>query len=320
MPPIDPSWTALNIKAQSKARESVKNFSFHKPKTIEQAVDLLRRHGESGAVLAGGTDLLVEMKQNLRTPAHVIDVKGIRELGEITKNEDGSLVIGATVTLSSLNDSHFLEMGWNLLSQAASRVGSAQVRNRATLGGNICHASPSGDTLPALLCLDARMKLIGPQGEREVPAEEFFLGPGRVALRPAELLAGVILPGISSGLRGVYKKFSLRRMMDLALVGVGVLGEVDSTGNAFRDIRIGLGAVAPTPIRAKKAEKALTGIQLTPKKLEEISRLAAEEASPISDIRGADWYRKEMAFHLTQEALEEIWNIGTPDVSGSLKR
>lgn len=298
----------------------MKHFSFHKPETVEQAVSLLRRYGGNGAVLAGGSDLLVEMKENLRTPTHVIDIKGIRELGEIRKNEDGSLMIGAAVTLRSLSDSHFLEMGWNLLSQAASCVGSAQVRNRATLGGNICHASPSGDTLPGLLCLDARMKLIGPQGEREVPAEKFFLGPGRIALGPAELLAGVILPGIPPTFRGVYKKFSLRRMMDLALVGVAVLGEVDSAGNIFRDIRIGLGAVAPIPFRAKRAEEAFTGVQLTPKRLEEFSRLVAEEATPISDIRGADWYRKEMVFHLTQEALGEIWKKGTPDFSGSMER
>jgi carbon-monoxide dehydrogenase medium subunit len=164
------------------------------------------------------------------------------------------------------------------------------------------------------------MKLIGPQGEREVPAEKFFLGPGRIALGPAELLAGVILPGIPSTFRGVYKKFSLRRMMDLALVGVAVLGEVDSAGNTFRDIRIGLGAVAPTPIRAKRAEEAFTGVHLTPQRLEEFSRLVAEEATPISDIRGADWYRKEMVFHLTQEALGEIWKKGTPDFSGSMEK
>jgi aerobic carbon-monoxide dehydrogenase medium subunit len=298
----------------------VKQFSFHKPETVDKAVSLLRRYGENGALLAGGTDLMVEMKRNLRNPAHVVDIKGIRELGEIITNADGSLLIGAIVTLQSLTDSKSLKMGWNLLAQAASRVGSVQVRNRATLGGNICHASPSGDTLPALLCLDARMKLFGPQGEREIPAAEFFLGAGQVALGTAEFLTGIILPKISSGLCGVYKKFSLRRMMDLALVGVAVLGELDSTGNTFRDIRIGLGAVAPTPIRAKKAEKAFIGIQMTAKRLEEISRLAVEEASPISDIRGADWYRKEMILHVTREAVGEVWRNGKPDFSGSLER
>jgi carbon-monoxide dehydrogenase medium subunit len=298
----------------------MKPFIFHKPETVEQAVNLLRRYGENGAVLAGGTDLLVEMKRNLRNPAHVVDIKGIRKLGEITTNADGSLLIGAIVTLQSLSNSPSLKMGWNLLAQAASRVGSVQVRNRATLGGNICHASPSGDTLPALLCLDARMKLIGPQGEREIPAEEFFLGPGQVALGSTEFLAGIILPGISPGLRGVYKKYSLRRMMDLALVGVAVLGELDPTGNTFRDIRIGLGAVAPTPIRAKKAERAFIGNKMTVKRLEEISRLAVDEASPISDIRGADWYRKEMLLHITREAVGEVWRNGTPDFSGSLER
>jgi carbon-monoxide dehydrogenase medium subunit len=202
-------------------------------------------------------------------------------------------------------------MGWNLLAQAASKVGSVQVRNRATLGGNICHASPSGDTLPGLLCLEARFKIIGPQGEREIAAEEFFLGPGQVALGPAELLTGILLPKGSLPLRGVYKKFTLRRMMDLSLVGVAVLGELDETGDTFRDIRIGLGAVASTPIRATKAEIAFTGDKITEERIEEISWLAAEEASPISDIRGADWYRKEMIYHLMREAIREIWRNRT---------
>jgi carbon-monoxide dehydrogenase medium subunit len=285
----------------------MKHFSYHKPGTIEEAVTFLGRYEGKEAVLAGGTDLLVEMKRNLRTPVHVVDIKGIEKLGEITTNRDGSLLIGATVTLQSLNTSPFLNMGWNLLAQAASKVGSVQVRNRATLGGNICHASPSGDTLPALLCLEARFKIIGPQGEREIPAEDFFLGPGQVALGRTEILTGILLPNISLPLRGVYKKFTLRRTMDLSLVGVAVLGELDDTGNTFRDIRIGLGAVASTPIRARKAEITFTGDKMTEKKIEEISWLAAEEANPISDIRGDDWYRKEMIHHLMQEAIREIW-------------
>jgi CO/xanthine dehydrogenase FAD-binding subunit len=289
----------------------MKHFSYHKPGTVEQAVTFLRRYEGKESVLAGGTDLLAEMKRELRTPVHVVDIKGIEKLEEITTNADGSLLIGATVTLQSLSTSSFLKRGWNLLAQAASKVGSVQVRNRATLGGNICHASPSGDTLPGLLCLDACFKIIGPQGEREIPAEKFFLGPGRIALEPAEFLTGILLPNISLPLRGVYKKFTLRRMMDLSLVGVAVLGDLDETGNTFRDIRIGLGAVASTPIRARKAEIAFTGDKITEERIEEISLLAAEEASPISDIRGADWYRQEMIYHLMQEAIREIWRNRT---------
>jgi carbon-monoxide dehydrogenase medium subunit len=287
----------------------MKHFSYHKPATIEEAVTFLRRYEGKEAVLAGGTDLLVKMKQNLRTPVHVVDIKGIERLREITTNRDGSLLIGAAVTLQSLSTSSFLNRGWNLLAQAASKVGSVQIRNRATLGGNICHASPSGDTLPALLCLEARFKIFGPQGEREIPAQDFFLGPGQVALGRTEILTGILLPKNSLRLRGVYKKFTLRRMMDLSLVGVAVLGELDDTGNTFRDIRIGLGAVASTPIRARRAEITLTGDKMTAKRIEETSRLAAEEAHPISDIRGDDWYRKEMIHHLVQEAIREIWRM-----------
>ena len=284
----------------------MRKFAYHQPKNLEAAFRLLDRYGEDGAVLAGGTDLLVEMKKRRRSPSHLIDIKGLKSLGGLSPGAEGSLRIGPLTTLSTLSHSPLLADGWSLLAQAASKVGSLQVRNRATLGGNICHASPSGDTLPALLCLDARLKLACRGGERTLPLKEFFLGPGRCALGPGEVLAEILLPPTAAGARGVYKKFSLKRAVDLAVAGVAVLGSFDPSTGMMGNIRVSLGAVAPTPIRAEKAENVLREAPISEDLIHKAAVSAAEEARPISDMRGAEWYRREMIRRLTAEAVREI--------------
>ncbi len=283
-----------------------KSFSYHKARGIGEALDLLRRYGEGAAVLAGGTDILVEWKNGLRSPTHLIDIKGILSLEGIRLHPEGSLRIGPLTSLEDLSRSPLLEKGWSLLAKAASKIGSWQVRNRGTLGGNICHASPCGDTLPALLCLEATLIIAGKEGERVIPLEDFFLGPGQCALAPGEIFTGVLLPAAPGGSRGVYEKFSLRRAMDLAVVGVAVLGAVDPKEGVFSDIRIGLGAIAPTPLRARKAEALLKGARASQEMIREAAECAKEESAPITDIRGSEWYRREMVGHLTEEALREI--------------
>ena len=199
------------------------------------------------------------------------------------------------------------------MAQAASKIGSWQVRNRGTLGGNICHASPSGDTLPALFCLGARVKMISPRGERSMAIEEFFLGPGQSALESGELLMEVVLPPLPAGAKGAYKKFSLRRAMDLAMVGAAVLAWGDLAMKRIEDVRIGLGAVGPKPIRARRAEQALKSMEITEAALAKAAELAAEETAPISDIRGSDWYRREMTKQLIEEAVREILGLSQPN-------
>jgi carbon-monoxide dehydrogenase medium subunit len=284
----------------------MKKFSYHKPRSLEQAFGLLSRHKEDAAVLAGGTDLLVEMKRRIKAPSHVIDIKALSFLDGVAANPDGSLRVGPLTTLQALSRSPLLGNGWSLLAQAASQVGSLQVRNRATLGGNICHASPGGDTLPALLCLNAQVKLARRGSERNLAIQDFFLGPGKCALQPDELLTEIFLPPSPSGSRGVYKKFSLRRAMDLAVVGVAVLGVLDPSRKVFKDLRIGLGAVAPTPLRARKAEKILINAEINEDLVRQASGLASEEAIPLSDLRGSEWYRREIIRHLAEEAIKEI--------------
>lgn len=289
------------------------NFTYHKPKNLEEAMGLLQRYGDKTAILAGGTDLLVELKRGLRHPAHVIDVKEVPELDCLEKTAGGEFRLGPLTTLQSLSSADALQGGWNLLAQAASKVGSWQVRNRGTLGGNICHASPSGDTLPALLCLGARVKMISSRGERSMGIEEFFLGPGETALKSGELLTEVVLPPIPAGAKGVYKKFSLRRAMDLAMVGVAALAWGDFAKKRVLDFRIGLGAVGPKPIRGRKAEQELKSAEITEAVLVRSAELAVEETIPISDVRGSDWYRREMTKQLVEEAIREILGLSQPN-------
>jgi carbon-monoxide dehydrogenase medium subunit len=291
----------------------MRKFGYHRPRDLEQALELLSRYGERAAVLAGGTDLLVEWKQKLKSPSHLIDIKGISSLEGILGESEGSLQIGPLTTLTALSLLPVLAEERNLLAQAACKVGSLQVRNRATLGGNICNASPSGDTLPALLCLDAKVEIASKRSERILPLGEFFLGPGLSALRPDELLVRILLPLPPAGSKGIYKKFSLKRAVDLAVVGVAVLALFDPSGQVLQDIRIALGAVAPTPIRAEKAEKLLRKSTVDGRTIKEAAQAAAEEARPISDLRASEWFRREMIFHLTEQALREI--VGQGDQS-----
>ena len=193
-----------------------------------------------------------------------------------------------------------------ILAEAASKLGSYQIRNRATIGGNICNSSPSGETLTALLCLDARFRLTGVKGEREILAENFFVEAGKNVCRREEFLTQVILPPLPLDFIGVYKKHSLRNAVDLAVVSVAVLGSFDRSRQLFRDIRIGLGAVAPTPIRARKAENILVGVEMSQHLIGEAAVVASEDAQPISDIRASKWYRTEMVKYFVPVALEEV--------------
>ncbi len=282
------------------------SFSYHKPESLGEAIALLGEHGENASILAGGTDLLVQLKKGGKGVDHVVDIKGIPTLDEICRDEAGHVHIGPLVTMQALSESPALQAGSGILAQAASKLGSLQIRNRATIGGNICNSSPSGETLPALLCLEARFRLAGVRGDREIPAEDFFLGPGENVCGDDELLSEIILPSPLPDSVGVYKKHSLRNAMDLAVVGVAVLGTYDRLRRMFKDIRIGLGAVAPTPIRARKAENILTGVEAGEGLIRDTAEAASKEVQPISDVRASKWYRTEMVKHMIPVALEQL--------------
>jgi carbon-monoxide dehydrogenase medium subunit len=255
--------------------------------------------------LAGGTDLLVKIKAGKLKPSVLIDLKKIPGLSGITTSGQ-SIEIGALTTVRDIETSPLIIEQLNMLSTAAGKLGSVQVRNRATIGGNLCNAAPSAETAPSLLCLEAETEIIGNRGVRRVPLENFFSGPGQTVLREGEFLHKIVLPIPTITTRGVYYKLSVRKAMDIAFVGVAVL--VDITDEKINKVRIGLGAVSPTPMLVKEAENILVGQKLSLDLAKEVADVAAKACQPISDIRASAAYRREMVRNLTLQGLFEIYN------------
>jgi len=281
-------------------------FEYLEPTTIEEAIVLLARHGEQARVLAGGTDLLIRMKARQWRPQYVVNIKGIPGLRGISQN-GGGLSIGALTTVREVETSPVIRQNYGSLAYAASQLGSIQVRNSATIGGNLCNAAPSAELAPPLLGLGATARIRGPQGERNVPLEEFFTGPGKTVLGPGELLVGLEVPAPAPGSGNAYIKHSPRRAMDIAVVGVAAW--VLQEEGLCRDCRIALGAVAPVPMRARNAEATLRGQPLTDELLAKAGQAAMAECSPIDDIRGSAEYRREMVRVLTQRAVKQAGGL-----------
>lgn len=277
-------------------------FDYLEPSTLDEAVALLGRHGDLAHVLAGGTDLLVEIKEHLRRPQYVVDIKRIPGMDELSYDPREGLRIGALVTTRALEVMPEIRRHYPGLWQALRELGSIQVRNRATLAGNICRASPSADTLPPLIADGARVRCYGGEGARELPLEDFFTGPGRTRLRPDELLTEIIVPPPPARCGKAYIKHGRRKAMELATVGVAVCVALEN--GRFREVRVCLGAVAATPIRARSAEVLLAGQAPDAARLAEAARAARDESRPISNVRGSAAYRREMVEVLTRRALE----------------
>jgi len=284
----------------------MKKFEYFEPSTLEEAFSLLNKYDGEIKVLGGGTDLLVAMKERELTPPYIMNIKGIPGLDYIKYEEKGDLRIGALTTIRTIETSKVIREKFSVLAQAAGLLGSIQVRNRATIGGNLCNAAPSAETAPALIGLKAKMKLVSSKGERVVPLEEFFVGPGVTVLKKGEILSEIIVPFSPSYTKGVYIKYSPRKAMDIAVVGVAVVATLSTEEKVWEDVNIVLGAVAPTPLRARKAEEALRGKKISEDLVEKAGQLAYEEVCPISDVRASDDYRKEMVKVLVEKAIREI--------------
>jgi carbon-monoxide dehydrogenase medium subunit len=281
----------------------MKRFQYFEPATLEEASGLLKRYQGKASVLAGGTDLFVEIKESIRSPEYVIDIKRIPGMDRFSFDPEAGLRIGALVTTRDLEVSPVVRQHYPGLLQALRQLGSIQVRNRATLAGNICRASPSADTLPPLIVDGAKLRLHSEGGERTVLREEFFTGPGKTVLGPTELVTEIVVPAPSRHTGKHYIKHGRRKAMELATVGVAVCLTLE--GKSCREIRIGLGAVAPTPIRARHAEAIVVGKNLTDSLIEKAAEAAMHESKPISNVRGSADYRKEMVRVLTRRAIEE---------------
>jgi carbon-monoxide dehydrogenase medium subunit len=277
-------------------------FEFYQPATLAEASRLVKENGAGGRFLAGGTDLVIAMKEKGLLPRYVVDLKRLPGLSGIREEADGSIAIGALTTMYAVETSPLIRRKYPFLSQSAAEVGSIQIRNRATIGGNMANATPSADTAPALVALDASARISGLNGSRTVALEQFFKGPGQTVMSTEEILTEISIPRTAPELVGDYIKFSPRDMMDLAYVGVAVAFNFGSDKRCER-VRIVLGAVAPTPLRARDAESLLEGQTLTEALAAQAGDAAARESRPISDVRSSAEYRRAMVAVMTKRAL-----------------
>lgn len=266
------------------------------------AVALLAEHGPSVKILAGGTDLLVDLKLATDVPQVVVDISRAEDLKQIAMTDQG-LTIGALATHTQIMRSPLIRDLVPVLAAAARTIGAVQTRNLGTLGGNLATGVPSMDSGPALYALEALITMIGAAGRRRVPIAEFFVGPRKTILKPDELLAEVVIPEVNLGKPADFQKFGLRKGQALALASVAASCRVDRDRHAFVAPRIALGAVAPTVMRAPQAEAYLEGRRITPEAMAEAGRIAAAEARPITDFRAPAQYRRELVAVLTGRAL-----------------
>ncbi len=279
-------------------------FDYLSPKTVNEACSLLDEYGRQAKVIAGGTDLLLSLKKKKLSPRYLVNIKGIPDLNYISYNEAIGLNIGGLTTLQSIASSPIIKDKFNILSIACNKIGSPQVRNMGTIGGNICNGGPSQDSVPSLLVLGAKLKLVSLKGERRIPIEEFFLSPFQTALRDSELLTMIEIPPMPPRSNGCYQWLTKRTEFDETLVGVAILMTLDSTGSTCQDLKIGLCSVAPTPIRARGAEGVLRGRKVENRTIKEVAMVAAEETKPRSRAE----YRRRMTAVLVERAVNEVWH------------
>jgi carbon-monoxide dehydrogenase medium subunit len=279
-------------------------FDYLVPKTLDEALSLLSQYKGKAQVIAGGTDLVPKLKRReIKAPEYVIDLKGIPDLDYIKYDEGSGLSLGALTTIHAVETSPVIQEKFSVLFQAAESMASIQVRNRGTVAGNLCNAVPSADTAPALLTLEAKLRLISPKGERIVNIEDFFTGPKETAATDDEILQEIQVPSLPASSRGGYLKLTLRRAMDLAIVGVAVVAIPED--GVCKDIRIALGAVSPTPVRVREAEAVIKGQRLSDELIERAAQIAAEGCCPISDHRASAEYRTDMVKVLTMRAINQ---------------
>src|SRR3989304_6528029 len=314
----------------------MKKFDYFKPKTFEEALTLVAKYGEKAKLIAGGTDVIVMIKQKAVAPDVLISLQGIPGLDQIKYN--GSLTIGPMVTHRAIEKSEVIKKNFSALADAVDYLGSIQIRNVATIGGNICTAAPSADTATPLLVLGTQVRIQNPKEERTLPIEEFFKGPGETVLKTGEMVKELFIPERLPHTGSAYYKLQRRLALDLPILGVSVLLSLDKnkvtcsdmlcTASPIssilhqmeedeivcREVRIGLGVAAPTPMRALKAEALLRGKKLSDELLEGVAKNASQEAPPGDSIRGEAWYRKDMIRVLVKRmAMKSIERVVQPE-------
>ncbi len=280
-------------------------FEYFEAQTIEEAVSLLSKYGDKAKVLAGGTDLIVMMNQRTIIPKYIINVGCIADLNYIRFDDEEGLKIGALTTIRDIEQSPQLQSRYRLICQAASQMASIGIRNVATVGGNLCNAVPSADMAPPLIALSAVAKVVSSAGERIILLEDFFTGPGTTVLGTDELLTEIQVPNLPAHTAGVYLKLGAKGLGDLATVGVAAVITLGSVDGGCADVKVVLGAVAPTPMRARQAEAVLKGKKIDEELTIKAAQSASDESSPIDDVRASAEYRREMVKVLARDAIKQ---------------
>jgi CO/xanthine dehydrogenase FAD-binding subunit len=278
----------------------VRRFEMVLPATVEECLRVLGERGGDAKLVAGGTDLLPQLKNGLLKPACVVDLSGVAPLKSL-RAEDGGLRVGAAVTARALELDKRVRARYTSLAESGALIGSVQVRNLATVGGNLCNAAPSADMAPPLIALEAEAVITGPKGQRRIPLADFFTGVRSTVLGPDELLLELVVPAPGARSGGQYLRHTPRRELDIAVVGVA--SQLTLSDGVCKKARIALAAVAPVPLRAPEAERALEGQAVTPDRIAQAAELAVGAARPISDQRGSADFRRHLVRTLTRRTL-----------------
>jgi CO/xanthine dehydrogenase FAD-binding subunit len=278
-------------------------FTYLAPRTIDEACDCLAAHGDEVRLLAGGTDLLLQMRRREVSPAFVIGLKAVPELTGIRRSAGGGLVIGAMTTIQALVSSPLVRQTHAVLCEAGAGIGGPELRNVATVGGNVAGALPCADLPPTLIAVGAKVRLNSRSGERTVPIEDLYPQFGCTVARPDELVTSIELPGVPSFSAGAYLKFHDRQSMDMTTVGVSAFVTWDEASRVFRDVKIALASSAPVPMRARKAEAVLRGSAGGEDALERAALAVCEEADPRTSWRATREFRFELLHSLIKRAV-----------------
>lgn len=281
----------------------MKRFDYIRPGNMQDAIAALQANDEP-YLLAGGTDLLIGMKTNAVKPKCLIDLKGIPDLEGIEYNNGFKL--GALTTVRDVEVSPLIREKIPVLSEAAGTLGSIQIRNRATIGGNLCHGSPAADMAAILLAMNCEVKIATGNGAKTIGLDQFFIAPNRTVLNRNEILSQLIIPKEIEQFKGVYLKHGPRKAMDIGIVNIAILLDADAGSGLCNQIMIAMGAVAPRPIRAKKAEALLNGNKLKSETIQKAAEAAANEATPITDFRASAGYRKDLVKNLVARGIHQI--------------
>jgi aerobic carbon-monoxide dehydrogenase medium subunit len=279
-------------------------YDYHEPESVAEALDLLARHGEDAHLVAGATAFTLLWRQGLLRPGHVIGLRRIAALGEITTS-DGGLVIGATVTHLAIERSQEVARYCPALTRTFASVATVRVRNQATIGGNLAHADPAQDPAPMLIALGAEVIATSTAGERAIAVDEFFVDVFTTSLRPGEIVTSVRFPALAAGTRATYLKFLPRTADDYATVSVAAALRLANDGTVA-DVRVALGAAGPTPIRARSVEDALRSARLDAKRIADAAARVETDIEPFDDVRGSAAYKREMARVWTERALTSL--------------